>query len=221
MSKSKVFRPTTYHRILTTSLEMFNEEGERNVSTNHIAMRLGISPGNLYYHFSNKDTIIIELFKQYSQYLMNYLHQTALPNSIEQLSQYMMGIYDILWNYRFLFSDVNALLKRSYEFFGEHIDFTRERFSPLAIQLLTQLQSKEIINIDEIGTRNLTINLWMVSRYWFDFDLSIYGKPLDGDQIKARGVFRSLSLIRPHLKPQYIAAFDAQMALLNIGESLL
>ena len=61
----------TYNRIIENSLILFNEQGERNISTNHIAAHLGISPGNLYYHFKNKDEIIVQLFKRYSNALMS------------------------------------------------------------------------------------------------------------------------------------------------------
>ena len=53
----------TRDRIVQASIELFNEQGERNVTTNHIAAHLGISPGNLYYHFRNKEDIIYRFTK--------------------------------------------------------------------------------------------------------------------------------------------------------------
>ena len=70
---TRIAKTNTYTRIIDASLTLFNEEGERNISTNHIAAHLGISPGNLYYHFRNKDEIIVQLFKRYSEALLAYL----------------------------------------------------------------------------------------------------------------------------------------------------
>mgnify|MGYP002738008331 FL=1 len=112
-------RQNTYTKIIEASLLLFNEEGERQISTNHIAAYLGISPGNLYYHFRNKDEIIIQLYKRYSEELLILLAEKPLPQSIVELVEYLADIYHILWRYRFLFSDVNSLLSRSSELLGE------------------------------------------------------------------------------------------------------
>jgi AcrR family transcriptional regulator len=48
---------STRARITQAALRFFNEQGTAAVSTNHMADALGISPGNLYYHFRNKAEI--------------------------------------------------------------------------------------------------------------------------------------------------------------------
>ena len=57
----------TAERILEVSLDLFNRFGEPNVSTTLISAEMGISPGNLYYHYPAKDELINSLFGRYEQ----------------------------------------------------------------------------------------------------------------------------------------------------------
>src|SRR5687768_18251967 len=52
----------TKDRIVTAAVELFNASSVGAVTTNHIAAHLGISPGNLYYHYANKEEIVRAAF---------------------------------------------------------------------------------------------------------------------------------------------------------------
>src|ERR1035437_11014911 len=54
----------TRDRVLNAALDLLNERGSASVTTNHVAARAGISPGNLYYWFSDKNEIVRELYAQ-------------------------------------------------------------------------------------------------------------------------------------------------------------
>ena len=95
----------TRDKILLASLELFNDKGERNVTTNHIAAHLGISPGNLYYHFRNKSDIIYEIFLEYEKLVNYYLEiPDDRPLGLPDMMFYLESVFDGLWSYRFFSS---------------------------------------------------------------------------------------------------------------------
>lgn len=55
---------TTKEKILAQALILFNDKGVETITTRQIALALGISQGNLCYHFPKKEAIIIALYEQ-------------------------------------------------------------------------------------------------------------------------------------------------------------
>lgn len=105
-------RRDTAGAIRDTALELFNRFGAPNVTTNHIADELDISPGNLYYHFRSRDQILTTLFDAFER---EALDATAAPGhapEFDDLWLHLHLMFEIQARYRFLFRDLYQLLEQ-------------------------------------------------------------------------------------------------------------
>ena len=103
----------TRERILLTALQLFNEQGEPNVSTLEIANELDISPGNLYYHFHGKEPLVLELFERFQGEMAPLLDPPAeVQLDVEDYWLFLHLIVERLAQYRFLFQDLSNLAGR-------------------------------------------------------------------------------------------------------------
>jgi AcrR family transcriptional regulator len=72
---------------------------------------MNISPGNLYYHFKNKDDIINCIFQQFEREIDKLL---ALPSdrapNVEDAWLFLHVLFELIWKYRFFYRDLNNLL---------------------------------------------------------------------------------------------------------------
>ncbi len=160
----------TKEKIVFASLELFNAQGERNVTTNHIAAHLNISPGNLYYHFRNKTDIIYEIFLQYERLVDTYL---TLPTNreltVSDMVFYLEAVFNGLWGYRFFHRDLEYLmdcdprLRQGYrEFTLRCLDTTSEILQRLQQSGVLMPMSKETVN-------TMALNVWLVVTNWMAF----------------------------------------------------
>lgn len=96
--------------ILETARRLFNESNTQAVTTNHIAKAMGISPGNLHYHYANREEIIRVLYTQ----LMDEtrLDIDALPHSLEVLNEHHKVLIAVQWKFRFFFRELLFLFSR-------------------------------------------------------------------------------------------------------------
>jgi AcrR family transcriptional regulator len=93
----------TAEKILLISLDLFNSEGERNITSVDIANELDISPGNLYYHYKGKDEIINALVDSYVA-KMNGIPQAS--NANEDFYKYLFYCLETMHLFRFLFQNI-------------------------------------------------------------------------------------------------------------------
>src|SRR6184192_1782639 len=125
----------TRERILETALTLFNRLGEPNVTTGDIADELNISPGNLYYHFRNKDDIIGELYAALDAKITSL---TAVPPdrlpSADDLWLLLHLLFEHMWEYRFFYRDIDEITSRNRRIAQRFAAFNR-RGEATVIQL--------------------------------------------------------------------------------------
>ncbi|EPL0697321.1 TetR/AcrR family transcriptional regulator [Acinetobacter baumannii] len=177
--------------ILQISLQLFNERGERSVTTNHIAAELGISPGNLYYHFRNKHEIIKELMHQYQ---VETLEMLSLPEDRPLTTNDKINYFQVLsgqlWNYRFIHRDVYHLVESNEDF--------KKIYPRFAGQVMQQGQriyqafvDAGLMKMTPSEIEALIINLWIVLTNWTNF-LYMSGHISDNNHLEEKWVWQAL-----------------------------
>jgi AcrR family transcriptional regulator len=96
--------------ILEAALKLFNETNTQSATTNHIAKAMGISPGNLHYHYKNREEIVRLLYIQFRR--ENTLTVKELPKTLQELREHEKLLIQNQWKYRFFFKEMLFLFSR-------------------------------------------------------------------------------------------------------------
>ena len=112
-SASSTTATTTRDRILQTSLQLFNGDGLPSVSTHRIAAELGMSPGNLHYHFKTKQLIVERLFRRFEERLLLHRPAVGVDRAIDDLWLALHLRFEAINDYRFVYRDM-AFLASEY-----------------------------------------------------------------------------------------------------------
>jgi AcrR family transcriptional regulator len=197
----------TRDKILFSSLELFNEQGERNVTTNHIAVHLAMSPGNLYYHFRNKSDIIYNLFQEYEKRVGAHLD---IPENramtLDDMTFYLESVFDGLWNYRFFHRDLEYLLDRDPRLRSDYRNFTHRCLAAIR-RIFEKLANSGIIEPQPEALREaISLNVWLVITSWMAFlktaDAAEASASLTIHELK-QGIYQVLTLEIPYVTQAY------------------
>ncbi len=211
----------TPERILETSLALFNRLGEPHITTADIADEMNISPGNLYYHFRNKDDIISGLYDALEAELLPLL---ALPDrraaDVEDLWLLLHLLFERMREYRFFYRDLDEITSRNRRIATRFTDLMR-RGENTVIELCRGLVATGEMRASAREIASLSSNVMLVSTYWMSFQrigARHGGDDADGDAAAAsldRAAFQVLALIAPYL------VGDGRALIEQLGENYL
>ncbi|HSC99842.1 MAG TPA: TetR/AcrR family transcriptional regulator [Casimicrobiaceae bacterium] len=159
----------TRERILATSLSLFNAAGEPHVTTADIADEMNISPGNLYYHFRNKDEIIGELFGHFDDAVRPLLGgPSSGAANVEDLWLFVHVLFERMWEYRFFFRDLDEITSRDAKLAARFAALIGREQSAV-IELCRGLRAAEALIATDDEIEAVAMNAVMLTTYWMSF----------------------------------------------------
>lgn len=187
----------TRDRVLDAALALFNDRGSAAVTTNHIAAHAGISPGNLYYWFSDKDEIVRELYARlvaaHEQIWAAGDAAGAELSPAELLERLSQGA-QLSRQYAFLARDLLGLLHADPVLAAQYAGVRTRRLATFTA-LARRWRDEGVIHpIDDDDVADLVQALWIIAETWFAFG------ELDGTEPAALVGTRLLRIVlAPHL----------------------
>jgi AcrR family transcriptional regulator len=169
-----------------------------------------ISPGNLYYHFPNKQAIIAMLFREYEALVDSFLRPPqGRAMVVDDKRFYLQAVLAGMWRYRFLHRDLEHLLESDPELATGYRRFS-QRCLIQGGAIYQGFVDAGILNMDPVQTEALTLNAWIILTSWVRFLCTTNEKSthLSAEAIK-RGVYQVLVLEAGFVTPQAKKEVDA------------
>lgn len=192
----------TRQRILDTTLALYNERGEPRVSTSLIAAELGISAGNLHYHFRRKDELSAALLDCFVAEFDALLPPSGWrADGIEDAWLLLHLLFESLWRYRFLFRDLSGIMARDRRA-GHRLATVFERAVGASRGICLGLVEQGVMTATGAEIDALAGNITVVSLYWLSFDSARHPRGDDSGKALSRGAYQVLMLVAPYLQAE-------------------
>ncbi len=209
-------RTSTRDRIVSAAVELFNASSVGAVTTNHIAAHLGISPGNLYYHFANKEEIVREAFER-----MNAEADAVwtVPATFDPLAlqRIVVGNLQLYAKYIFFARELASLLRADAALRERYGQVGARRMDQLVAALRPLVEAKLLRDVgDDEDLRDLAESAWMIGLFCVPYAETADASAPPAKTAKARaararqalerGALLVLHLFKPYMEPLAYAA---------------
>jgi len=191
---------TTCEKILRTALKEFNRRGIEQVSIRDIAAAMGISDGNLRYHFRTRDDLVVALFRQLADKIGAAIEidPGTAPDLklMRNMLQIMLGSF---YEYRFMMQDLVAVMNNHETIRKEFNRLTRERLAIMDMVIKQLVDLGYLIPEPQRGQyRRLMENFLILTHFWINGSRLFYkGKKKDMIPHYTETIF---SLLHPYVK---------------------
>lgn len=102
----------TKDKIILSAIRMYNESGVQAITSRHIAAEMGISHGNLDYHYPTKEDLLLAIYKKMRTEMSAYfIARKENSSSIEHFHVLLIQLEEFQYRYRFINLDVLGITR--------------------------------------------------------------------------------------------------------------
>lgn len=201
----------TKEKVLHTALMLFNEKGIAQVSLRIISNEVGISLGNLTYHFRKREEIIEALYLNLVAELNEAIQNTIEGDgSLKELFQTADIMIERFYEYRFIFLDFVHII-RNHEVIREHyralLDIREQQYGYFIESMIKSKLFREALLENEYSY--LFKRLRIISDFWFSANTINKHLIVRNDILEFKRLFRQM--IFPYLTEKGRMEFEALM----------
>jgi AcrR family transcriptional regulator len=206
---------------LLESLRLFNEDGFDFVSTNQISRELEISPGNLYYHFRNKEEIASELYSRMTDEVRSNGSWES-PVTPAGVARIYIDSLNTIHRFRFVFANSETLMRASPSIAARHresLAWATDRLIALFEELraLGHFRRQDLPG-SSVGRCAATTAVVFIG--WWQYLGAVYGERAAGHAHLGEGARQAFSILEPHLTDGFAAEVTAEIERLAASEMI-
>ncbi len=192
----------TKRLLLDTALILFNEKGLAQVSLRIIADAMGISPGNLTYHFKRREDIVEALYYEFVDEVEVRFRQMNLSDiNLSLVFDMISMLTETRLKYRFLMRDFTTLIAENPSIKKHYVAVIKKRKTQ-SLQVFDTLIKQKIIRPAELENEyeHLYERIQILGNFWITSAL------MQGEKLSKANVERNfemvVQIIYPYLTPK-------------------
>lgn len=191
---------STKDKILQKAIRYFNRKGYGSITLFELAKELGMSRGNLAYHFKDKDTLLKAITEEMWNLIKTERNKSRKLPSFENLHNEVQLYYKFQKKYAFIFLDPHVL----------NHPLVKEQFREMTVQTLADNKAAIAFSI-KLGNlkpepvtglyNNIAFIAWMLTFFWLPQQI------IRGEKTEEDGEKMIWSILVPHFTEKGIQSF--------------
>ncbi len=194
---SKIYKPSqqTKSNIVQKAIDLFNERGTAAVSLNSLAEALGISTGNLQYHYRSKEEILRAILEvMFNDWNAVYQEMDTESFTMDTLRRTLRINFSLVWKYRFFYRELNALLRNDEVLAKRYATIQEQRLAEQEA-FTKQLAKTNGVRLTNKELHNMVLAGWVLGNAWLSYVEST-GRIIDETAME-----EAAEILMQHYKP--------------------